>query len=150
MTDMERDRFLMLMMKALDGELAGSEHSEFENFLRTKNCADEWAQFRKVKEATMALKFATPTPEVWDTYWTSVYNRLERGLAWLLLSLGAVTILAWGALLTAQALWADSQVPLLMKIAIFSVSGGLFLLLFSIIRERWFTSRHDKYNEVIR
>ncbi len=150
MTEMERDRFRMLMMKALDGELAGSEHSEFENFLRTSECADEWAQFRKVKEATMSLKFTTPAPEVWDTYWTSVYNRLERGLAWLLLSLGAVTILAWGALLVAEALWNNSGVPLLMKIAIFSVAGGVFLLLFSVIRERWFTSRHDKYKEVIR
>ncbi|MFA6232620.1 MAG: hypothetical protein WC824_00355 [Bacteroidota bacterium] len=150
MTDMERDRFRMLMMKALDGELAGSEHSEFENFLRNKECTDEWAQFQKVKEATMALKFSTPAPEAWDTYWTNVYNRLERGLAWLLLSLGAVTILAWSALLAAEGLWDDKQVPLLMKIAIFSVSGGLFLLFFSIIRERWFTSRHDKYKEVIR
>ncbi|MFZ1729529.1 MAG: hypothetical protein WBQ23_06015 [Bacteroidota bacterium] len=150
MTDMERDRFRMLMMKALDGELAGSEHSEYENFLRNKDCAEEWAQFRKVKEATMSLKFASPAPEVWDTYWTSVYNRLERGLAWLLLSLGAVTIFAWGSLLAAEALWAESEVPILMKIAIFSVAGGILLLLFSVIRERWFTSRHDKYNEVIR
>ncbi len=150
MTDMERDRFRMLMMKALDGELAGSEHSEFENFLRNQDCADEWARFRKVKEATMSLKFAAPAPEVWDSYWTSIYNRLERGLAWLLLALGAATIFAWGALRVSEALWADSHVPLLMKIAIFSVAGGLLLLLFSIIRERWFSSRHDKYKEVIR
>jgi hypothetical protein len=150
MTEMERDRFRMLMMKALDGELAGSEHSEFDNFLHDNECADEWAQFRNMKEATMSLKFSAPAPEVWDTYWTSVYNRLERGLGWLLLSLGAVALLAWGAVLAAEALWADGEVPLLMKIAIFSVAGGLFLLFFSIIRERWFTSRHDIYKEVIR
>lgn len=150
MTEMERDRFRMLMMKALDGELAGGEHSEFDNFLRNTECANEWAQFRNVKEATMSLKFTAPAPEVWDHYWTSVYNRLERGLAWLLLSLGAVTLFAWGALLAAEAIWADGEVPLLMKIAIFSVAGGLLLLFFSIIRERWFTSRHDKYNEVVR
>ena len=48
MTEMERDRFRMLMMKALDGELAGSEHSEFENFLRNEESADEWARFRSV------------------------------------------------------------------------------------------------------
>lgn len=150
MTEMERDRFRMLMMKALDGELAGSEHSEFDNFLRNKECAEEWAQFRNVKEATMALKFAAPAAEVWDTYWTSIYNRLERGLAWLLMSLGAAALLAWGGLLAAEALWNDSHVPLLVKIAIFSVAGGGFLLLFSVIRERWFTSRHDKYRGVIR
>ena len=140
MKEMEGDRFRMLMMKALDGELAGSEQSEFDNFLRNKECADELAQFHKVKEATMALKFSTPAPEVWDTYWTSVYHRLERGLAWLLLSLGAAALLAWGALLAAESIWAENEVPLLMKIAIFTVAGGLLLLFVSIIRERWFTS----------
>jgi hypothetical protein len=150
MTDMERDRFRMLMMKALDGELAGSEHSEFDNFLRDAECAGEWARFRNVKEATMALKFTAPAPEAWDGYWSGVYNRLERGLAWLLLSLGAVALFAWGALLAAEAIWSEQDMPLLVKIAIFSVAGGALLLLFSVIRERWFASRHDKYKEVLR
>ncbi|MDX9758743.1 MAG: hypothetical protein RBU27_06245 [Bacteroidota bacterium] len=150
MTDMERERFRMLMMKALDGELAGSEHSEFENFLRTPDCADEWARYQTIKEATMTLKPVSPAPEVWDHYWTGVSNRLERGLAWLLFSLGAAALLAWGALRAAEAVWTDSDVPLLIKIAIYSVAGGLLLLLFSVIRERWFIARHDKYNEVIR
>jgi hypothetical protein len=150
MTDMERERFRMLMMKALDGELAGSEHSEFDNFLRQPDCATEWTQFRNLKEATMELKRTEPAAEVWDGYWTGMYNRLERGIAWLLLSLGAVILLAWGAVEVARALWTDGDLPILVKIAIFSTAGGLFLLFFSIIRERWFASRHDKYREVIR
>lgn len=150
MTELERERFRMLMMKALDGELAGSEHSEFDTFLRNAECAEEWTRYRGIKEATMALKPLSPAPEVWDHYWTGVYNRIERGLAWLLFSLGAAALLAWGALLSAEAIWADGDVPLLVKIAIYSVAGGTLLLLFSVIRERWFTARHDRYNEVIR
>ena len=150
MNSMERDRFHLLMMKALDGELAGSEHSEFDNFLRDDECRREWQSYRKVKEATMDLKLSSPAPEVWDGYWRGVYNRLERGIAWILVSIGAVVLFAWGALEAVQAIWADTQVPLIVKIAIFTLAAGFFLLLFSVIRERWFTARHDKYKEVIR
>ncbi|MDT8322804.1 MAG: hypothetical protein RRA94_01730 [Bacteroidota bacterium] len=150
MTAMERDRFRMLMMKALDGELAGSEHSEFENFLREKECQQEWHAFRKVKEATMDLKLSEPVPDVWDGYWKGVYNRTERGIAWVLVTLGAAVLFAWGAIEFVSELWTDSQVPLIVRIGIFTLAGGLFLLFFSVIRERWFASRHDKYKEVQR
>jgi len=150
MNGIERDRFRLLMMKALDGELAGSEHSEFDNFLRDEECRKEWNAFLKVKEATMDLKLTAPPQEVWDGYWRGVYNRMERGIAWTLVTLGAVMLFAWGSIEAVSAIWADSQVPLIVKIGIFTLAAGIFLLLFSVIRERWFTSRHDKYNEVIR
>jgi anti-sigma factor RsiW len=150
MTAMERDRFRMLMMKALDGELAGSEHSEFENFLREKECQQEWQSFRKVKEATMKLKLTEPAPEVWDDYWKGAYNRSERGIAWMLVTIGALILFSFGAIELVSKLWEDSQAPMVVKIGIFIFAGGFFLLFFSVIRERWFTSRHDKYKEVQR
>ena len=150
MNAMERDRFRLLMMKALDGELAGSEHSEFDNFLRDEECRREWNAFRKVKEATMDLKMTSPPSEVWDGYWKGMYNRSERGIAWILVTLGAVVLFAWGSIEVVAALWADAQVPVIVKVGIFTLAAGLVLLFFSVIRERWFTSRHDKYKEVVR
>ena len=32
-----------------------------------------------------------PPKEVWKFYWVSVYNRLERRIGWILLSIGAIT-----------------------------------------------------------
>ncbi len=81
MIRMDDDRFRMLMMKALDGELAGSEHSEFENFLSEEKRMNEWNKYRKLKEATMSLKMKTPSGEIWDSYWGGVYNCFERGFA---------------------------------------------------------------------
>ncbi|MCB2204844.1 hypothetical protein KQI65_08840 [bacterium] len=150
MKGMETDRFRMLMMKALDGELAGSEHSEFDNYLRDEECQQEWIAFRKVKEATMDLKLSEAAPEVWDGYWKGVYNRTERGIAWLLFTAGALLLLGYGAVEFVEKLWLDTQAPLIVKIGIFTLAGGSFLLLFSVIRERWFTSRHDKYKKVQR
>lgn len=98
----------------------------------------------------MSLKIKSPAPEVWDDYWSGVYNRMERGVAWLLVSIGAVLLLAWGAVEAASAVWADSELPWFIKLAIATLSGGLLLLLYSVIRERWFMAKTDKYKGVIR
>jgi len=150
MTDMERERFRMLMMKALDGELAGSERSEFDTFLGNPDCEREWKEFAHIKEATMSLQLKSPAPEIWDRYWDGVYNRLERGIAWMLVTLGAVILLGWGAMEAAAALWRDADLPLYVKIGIVALCVGLLLLLFSVIRERFFTMKTDKYKGVIR
>lgn len=150
MTDMETDRFRTLMMKALDSELTGAEHSEFETFLRNPACLREWQEFTHIKEATMSLKIKSPAAETWDSYWNGVYNRMERGIAWMLATIGAVLLLGWGAYEAAAAMWIDAEVPLLIKLGIIALSAGGLLLLFSVIRERWFTAKTDKYKGVVR
>jgi hypothetical protein len=150
MTDLERDRFRILMMKTLDGELAGSEHSEFDSFLRDPDCSREWQQFSTIQEATMSLKMKAPPIELWDNYWSGIYNRLERGVAWLLTAVGAVLLLSWALFAAAEALWIDTDVPLLIKFAIVALTAGILLLLVSVIRERCFLSKTDKYKGVLR
>ncbi|MCZ7557644.1 MAG: hypothetical protein M5R41_14695 [Bacteroidia bacterium] len=150
MTDLERDRFRILMMKALDGELAGSEHSEFESFLRDPSCMQEWQKFSTIQEATMSLRMKVPPTEQWDSYWSGTYNRLERGVAWLLTAVGSVLLLSWVLFEAASALWIDADVPFLIKVAIVVFNAGILLLLVSVMRERWFTSKTDKYKGVIR
>lgn len=150
MNDVERERFAQLMMKALDGELSGSDHSEFERFLARDECAAEWRQFQKVKEATMNLRISEPAPEVWDGYWSRIHNRLERGIAWLFVTLGAVVLAAWGSIEALQHLWADVQLPWFVRAAVIVLAAGALLLFISIIRERCFGARRDKYREVIR
>ncbi len=43
------------------------------------------------------MELRTPPPkDVWRVYWASVYNRLERRIGWILLSIGAMIILFFG------------------------------------------------------
>ena len=150
MTPMERERFRMLMTKALDGELADSETSEFESFLQDEENWQEWKSYSKIKEATMALKISSPNGEVWDRYWGGVYNRLERGIAWTLIAVGALLLTAWGLWELAAALWIDTTVPVVVKAGIVLLCGGGMVLFYTVARERWFTRKSDKYKEVIR
>ncbi len=65
-------------------------------------------------------------------------------------SLGAVILFTWGSFEAAQKLWENDTMPVMVKAGIIALAAGLFTLFFSVIREKWFTRKHDKYKEVIR
>lgn len=146
----ERERFQLLLMAAVDGELDAQTRPQFEHFVQHyPECRAEWLKYAKLKEVTQAMQFKNPPPEVWENYWRSVYNRLERGLGWILLSLGAVILLTYGGFKAIVALLADTEIELVMKIAILAVIAGAALLLVSVLREKLFTARTDKYQKEI-
>ncbi len=123
------------------------------NFLR-----DRKAQSQKLAEAagwlaeevtsTMALR--SPPQEIWDTYWTSVYHRFERGVGWVLLSLGAIVSLSYGLLKAAQEILADTTIPGFIKGAILLAIVGAVVLFVSVAREKWFAYRSDPYKDIQR
>ena len=92
----------------------------------------------------------SPPKEQWDHYWHSVYNRIERGLGWILVSLGAIVLLSYGVWHAVEEIWADTSMPVFLKLAIFAVGAGAVVLLVSIAREKLFTHRHDPYKGVER
>lgn len=151
LTRSERERFETLLMKAVDEEITEQEQTEFDQFIaRYPECKQEWRELHNLKEVTSAMKFKSPATEVWDTYWQRVYNRLERGIAWILFSLGCVILLTYGGFKAVEALIGDPDLRLIVKIGLFLVIGGGALLLVSVVRERLFTYKHDPYKEVIR
>ena len=147
--DPERAR--RLMMAALDGEISPEERRELDGMLETNSeIREEWEQMNRVKEVTSAMALREPPEEVWGEYWTSVYNRTERGIGWLLLSLGSIVLLGYGAWKWAEAVFRTEDLPLLPKVAILGVAFGLSVLVVSVIREKLFTKKHDPYKEVQR
>lgn len=148
----EKEKFQMLLMAAIDGELAAAEKTQFEQYVRTyPECHAEWQRYVKLKEITQAMQFTQPSPEVWDHYWVKIYNRLERGLGWIVFSIGCVILLTYGGFKAVEAIVADPTLELIVKVGIIAVIGGLMMLLVSVVREKIFTARTDKYQkEVLR
>jgi len=147
----DRDRFNILLMGAVDGELNSEEWGEFERLIADKpEFKKEYEEFKKLKEATKDMKFKNPPAEIWDSYWLNVYNRIERGLGWILLSIGCIILLTFAGYHFFKALIFDANLPLIIKISIFSVIAGLAILLVSIVRERLFTYKSDPYKEIKR
>lgn len=147
----ELDRFRRLMTGALDGELSAEEQAEFQRMLAAApERQAEWNEQRKLKEITMQLKFADPPQEVWDRYWVNVYNRIERRVAWILVSLGAMVVLFFAGFKAVESVLADARMPWLVKGAIFALLAGGVILFVSVLREKLFTRKTDKYKEVQR
>jgi hypothetical protein len=139
------------MMAALDGELHGSDTAELDRCLADDPVLQaEWRQLQRVKEVTTTMRLREPPQEVWDGYWAHVYRRLERGLAWILVSLGAIIVLSWSAWEALRELWFDEGLPILVKGGAFALVVGVVILGVSVAREKLFVRRTDPYKDVIR
>jgi hypothetical protein len=147
----EKERARQLMMAALDGEISGEDRRELDRYLETDaGLRDEWETMGRVKEVTSSMAFREPPEEVWSEYWTSVYNRVERGIGWIFISIGAVVVLAYAAWEVVHAMFEDSDVPMFLKVAILAIAVGFLVLAVSVIREKLFTRRRDPYKEIER
>ncbi len=150
-SERQAGRAASLMMAALDGEQTGDERSEWETLLRQDpNLRAEWERMRQLKEVTDIMEIKSPPDEVWDEYQTGVYQRIERGTGWILLSMGAIVLLSWGAWQWVQALLADNELPGFVRWAILALVVGLVVLLVSVVRERLFVHKRERYKDVVR
>ena len=146
-----KDRFHILMMGEIDEELSPDEKAEFEKLLiSNEEFKKEFDQYKKLKEVTTEMRFSSPPIEMWDGYWLNIYNRLERGIGWLLFSIGSIILLTFGGFKLVEALLMDSNISWIFKAGVLFIMGGLAVLLVSVIRERWFTFKRDPYKEVVR
>lgn len=154
MTDERRaaeERARLLMMAALDGEIDPRERGELDALLRSDSAlAEEWSRMGRLKEVTNAMALRKPPEEVWSRYWASVYNRSERGIGWVLVSIGAVVLLTWGIWNAVAGIVEDESLPFVLKAAILTVIAGGAVLVVSVVREKLFTGRRDPYKEVER
>jgi hypothetical protein len=141
-----------LMMAALDGEIGEADRVELDELLaRDQALRDEWARLARVKEATGTMTMREPTPETWDRYWRSVYNRAERKVAWLLVGAGAVVLLGYGLWhavpVLAERLFNATDVPVVVRGGVAAVLTGAVLLVASVIREQLSVRRTDTYSK---
>ena len=96
------------------------------------------------------MKLKNPSVEVWDKYWVGVYNKLERGIAWLAVSVGFLILIIYGSIEVVEKFLAHTQTPGIIKFGISVLVIGGLILLFSVLREKFFTHTRDKYKEVQR
>ncbi|HDL18380.1 MAG TPA: hypothetical protein ENH29_04945 [Bacteroidetes bacterium] len=147
----EKERCRQLMMAVLDGELSRIESDELQSlFKKYPDLKNEYLSFKQLKEVTNTMAFKNPDKEIWETYWYNIYNRIERGLAWFVLTLGASILIAYGLGEMFADVWKDANLSTILKIGIFAALAGLILLLISVLREKLFLRHHERYKEVKR
>jgi len=148
---MKHQEYKKLLVGYLDGELKNKERELIENHLKKcPECQEELKEFKKLRGVMMSMKYQKPGDEVWENYWKSIYNRLERGISWILTSIGAAVLLFYGGFKLVENFIKNPEIALLLKIGILVLLAGLVILFVSILRERIFTYKYDKYKEIKR
>lgn len=145
------EREAPLLSAYVDGELPAADRARVEAHLATDpEARAEVARLRRLKEVTDAMTLKEAPPEEWERFWSQTYNRVERGLAWFALTLGAVIVGGYALYRFVESLWVDAQLPWYMKLGIYAFCFGVLLLLVSVIRERIFVRKRDRYDDVVR
>lgn len=145
------EKVIYLLEKNLDQSASEDEVKEFLNLLNSDpDLKKEFEEQKRIKGVLSEMKLKNPSAEVWDSYWLGIYNRVERGIAWIAISIGVFILLTYLAITVVEQFFSDSTTPFIVKIGIAALVLGSLLLLFSVFREKFFTYKHDKYKEIQR
>jgi anti-sigma factor RsiW len=148
---MSCETFKLTMMAYLDGELSDEQRALFEEHLETcETCQAELAAFQGLNKELATMTFADPTDQELETYWQGIYNRIERGVAWVLVSIGVIFLLSFAAFKLIESFIASSEVALALKIGVVCLIFGLVVLLVSVVRERLTICRTDRYSRDVK
>ena len=145
------DRVRQLMMAEVDREISGEGRVELESALENNpDLRDELRTYQRLKEVTDTMSPLKPPEETWDSYWEHVYRRLERGIGWVLVSLGAITVGTWALWMAVSELIRDTTMPVYVRWGMLVLIAGLVVLFVSVVRERLFMQKKDPYKDVVR
>jgi anti-sigma factor RsiW len=144
-----------LLSAYVDGELDVAGVARIEAHLALPDAESgfakgEIAKLRRLAQVTDQMRLKEPPAEEWEVFWASVYNRAERSLGWILLSIGLVAVGAWAVTQLVLALIEAENLPLFVTVGIFAASAGILVLLVSVVRERIFKRGRTRYKDVIR
>ncbi len=144
------ERIYELINKKIDGLITEDEERELIRIFRDNpDIEKEFKDMEELKGVMDMLKAKDPD-WAWEDYWKSLYNRIERGVGWIFFSIGSIILLTYGAIEWIQSLLKDTEMPLIAKLGVFSLVFGLVVLFVSVVRERIFVSRSDKYSREVK
>ena len=148
---MSCEQFKPMITGYVDGELSVEQGQQLETHLQgCADCKEELDKLRQLKEDLAMVKLKEPSDLELAQYWSSVYNRLERGIGWILFSVGAIVVLCYGGFKLIEEVIKDPSVGLLLKIGLVALVFGIVILFVSILRERLRVRKVDKYSKEVK
>jgi predicted anti-sigma-YlaC factor YlaD len=139
------------MMGYLDNELDAEQRRTFEAHLAgCSDCRKEIEEFTKLKQITDDVTLVEPEDRLWQQYWGRLYNRIERGIGWVIFSLAGILLIIYGGFTAIEKLISDPTVSVLLKVGLLALLVGLAVLFVSVLRERIYFWSKDRYRDVRR
>ena len=142
---MNCDEFENLISAYVDGELLQFDAQRVENHVADcPRCAATLAEYRKMAGEMKGLRFREPDDEELRKARPQVVVKVTRGAGWLLTVGFAVAWLLTGAYLFLT----DPEPGTLVKVMVMGLILGFVLLLVSVLHERLFERKTDRYREI--
>lgn len=140
-----------LLSGELDNELTLEESELMRDHLsHCSECRNDSLGLKELHGLTRGLGEVDKLDPFWDRYWLGIYNRLERGVAWVALSVGASLLLGFGVWFFVKDFLMDAGIPFVVRGGVGLGLAGGTLLVVSVCRRQWFVFRHDPYKEIKR
>lgn len=139
------------MEKYFSDDINPSEYKELQDALSSNaEFRKEFEEQKKIKEVLHTMNLKNPSREVWDKYWTGIYNRIERGIAWIAISIGAIILFGFAVFEAIEHFIDDTTTPDIVKMGVGVLTVGGIILTISVLREKLMTYKHDKYKDIQR
>lgn len=136
-----------LMSGYLDGELTPDQEATLKAFLSgSEEARVELERMRDLVDAASGMDVEAPPEEVWDTFYDNVYNRLERRSGWFVTVVGVTALACYVVFQIIVGSWASPIQKLLVAIPLI----GLFILFISVLRQRMFVAKTDRYSRDVK
>jgi hypothetical protein len=147
---MKDEEVQQLMMKIVDGVASPEEKLAIAEAIKGNEKREaELRAFKKIKEVTENMQFKELPDSYWSGYWKDVYRSTERALAWILMSIGLIVILGFAAFMALSRFYSDPDVSVALKIGVsLAILGGIIMIV-SIVRERLFARKHERYGKEV-
>ena len=140
-----------LMMGYVDGELDDEQRRRFEQHLSgCPECAGELEEFKRLKAITDEVTLVEPEDRIWQDYWGSIYNRIERGAGWIVFSIAAVLLTIYCGFRAIEQIIRDPHIEVTLKVGLMALLAGMAILFVSVLRERLYFWKKDRYKDVRR
>ena len=140
-----------LMMGYLDNELSDQQRRQFEEHLAgCPECAGELEEFKRLKAITDEVTLVEPEDRIWQEYWDGVYNRCERGIGWIVFSVAGILLAIYGGFRAIEEIIKDPDVEGILKVGLLAFIAGVAILFVSVLRERIYFWKKDRYRDVRR
>lgn len=145
------DKNRLQIAKLVDGELSTEEKELLEKHIeQCESCRTELVKQKRLAKELEQMNVKQPHDESLDRYESHVFARMERGVAWILLSIGAVILGCAGLFYLVQDFFFSPEVPLAIRVGTgFAVAGSIVLAV-ATLRHRLATYKTDKYKGVVR
>jgi len=130
------------LMRYMDGEMSARERADFERHIEyCDTCSELLRDFSALKEVTDTMKIADLPEAVWEKYWNSVYNRIERSVAWFLFIVGALILNGYWIYRAVT----EPELDNIVRLGLVFLTVGLAVLFLSVLREKRAVNKKDRY-----